>query len=68
MKLFYWDEVLSDYTSGHVLIIAKGINQAMEMLKKEDVYAFRQIQGTSPTIYSTTNQKDPFIKVQYGGS
>lgn len=68
MKLFYWDNVLSDYTSGHVLIIAENMKEAMKMLEKEDNYAFREIQGISPTITSSTNQKERFIKVQGGGS
>ena len=68
MRLFYWDNVLADYTAGHVLIVAKNLNEAMKMLKKEDDYAFRQINGSSPTITSSTNRKEPFIKVQGGGS
>lgn len=68
MKLFYWDEVLCDYTCGHVLIIAKNFKEALEMLKKEDDYAFRQIGGTTPTISTSTNHKEVFIKIQGGGS
>ena len=58
MKLFVWEGVLTDYTSGIICVLAKNEKQAWEMIYEEDNTAWWVLQG-SPTIeggrdYGTT--------------
>ena len=45
LKLFVWKDVLKDYTSGIVCILANNLEEAMELLKKEDHTAWWVLNG-----------------------
>ncbi len=45
MKLYVWEDVLEDYTSGMICILAKNEKQAMEELYKKDDIAWSKIMG-----------------------
>ena len=45
MKLFVWDNVLEDYTSGMVCILARNEKQAWKMLYEHDPLAWWVLQG-----------------------
>lgn len=45
LKLFVWEGVLRDYTSGMVCILAKDLSQAFELLYQKDDIAWSQLQG-----------------------
>jgi len=45
LKLYVWENVLEDYTSGMVVVLAKNEKDAWELLYKEDSTAWWQLQG-----------------------
>jgi len=51
MKMYVWEDVLEDYTSGMVCVLARNEKQAWEMLYKEDDTAWWVLQGR-PSIYT----------------
>ena len=45
LKLYVWEDVLADWTSGMVCILAKNEKQAYELLYEEDSVAWSQLMG-----------------------
>ena len=45
LKLFVWEDVLSDYTSGMVCILAESLEQAFDLLYERDSFAWSELQG-----------------------
>ncbi len=36
LKLFVWEEVLTDHTSGMVCVLAENLEQAIQLIKEKD--------------------------------
>jgi len=45
LKLYVWEDVLADYTSGLICILAESEEQAFELLYNKDPIAWSNIQG-----------------------
>lgn len=59
MNLYVWEDVLTDYTSGMVVVIAKNLQQALETLKNTDETAVYCIRHTPPTQVIPLNRNTP---------
>ena len=45
LKLFVWENVLTDYTSGMICTLAENLEQAFDLLYEKDSIAWSQMQG-----------------------
>jgi hypothetical protein len=46
LKLYVWEDVLCDYYSGMVCVLAENEAHAWELLKEESESAYRELRGT----------------------
>ena len=65
MKLFVWDEVLTDYTHGIIFAYAETIEAARKaILEKDDLSAVQDIiESIQPKVYDN----EPTARVLWGG-
>ena len=61
MKMFVWDGVLTDYTSGMIVVLANSLEEAREVAMKTDKYVGKETTA-DPTVYET-----PSCVYVYGG-
>ena len=57
MKLFVWEDVLTDYTDGIVCIYAGSEDKAWDVLKKEDRTAWGLLRGRRRVYTTEDNRK-----------
>ena len=43
LKLFVWEKVLCDWSCGIVVVLAKDLEHAKELLKEEDYVIYREL-------------------------
>lgn len=76
LKLFVWEDVLTDWTSGLICILAESLEQAMELLKKKNHTAWwvlngepenRDFKGIYKLIKNPKIVKKPEAFVVWGG-
>jgi hypothetical protein len=57
MKMFIWNGVLTDWTSGMIAVYAESLEQAIEIVKKEICYSEEEFQeeiiNNPPTIFDS---------------
>lgn len=54
-KVFVWDNVLEDYTSGGMFAVAKNVSDARAALLKECSYIPESDLGQEPKVYDITD-------------
>jgi len=62
MKLYVWDDVLTDYTSGIMFAVAQSLEEARAMLRDE--CSFADDIDIEPKVYDLT---EPVCRVVWGG-
>lgn len=62
LNTYVWEGVLTDWTSGMVVVTAPDLETALSMLKKEDEMAWRAVKDIVPVVSSS-----PQAFVVYGG-
>ena len=69
MKLFVWKDVLEDWTSGLVVVLARNKNEAVELFEKKHEKQFKHVNGeirdTLPT--DILDLTEPYCVYVYGG-
>lgn len=69
MKLYVWEDVLSDHTSGMAVVLAPDIKTARaELAKKLLNYSMAEIRNTKPTVVDVSKRTRPAAWYVYGGS
>jgi hypothetical protein len=57
MKMFIWNNVLTDWTSGMIAVYAESLEQAIEIVKKEICYSEEELReeiiNNPPTIFDS---------------
>ena len=54
MKVFVWDDVLTDYTSGMMVAIAPTVEEARDALRKECIYIMDDDLNKQPKEFDLT--------------
>jgi len=62
LKMYVWDNVLVDYTSGMVCVLAASKTQALSVLKRTDEFVWKECKNQEPGVY-----KDPAAVYVWGG-
>lgn len=71
MKLYVWENVLTDYTSGMVVVLARDDDEAAAKLQEQgysDICEGLVIDGVEPEIIDPDTSRDAVIWYVYGGS
>jgi len=70
MKMFIFEDVLKDYTSGMVVVVGNDYDDVMKMVKGDYPFFVDDEDGwKNPTVYNVDNNTPPGIKhVMWGGS
>ena len=67
LKLFVWDDVLCDWTCGHISVLSSSVEQAREVVRSTvdecDSQSTLKVFTEEPTIYT-----DPVAILCWGGS
>jgi len=67
LKLFVWENVLCDWTCGHIAVLASSVEEAREVVKRNpDLGEYSDVKWVfteEPTIYT-----DPVAILCWGGS
>lgn len=63
LKLFVWDGVLTDYSSGIMFALAHDVDEARRLIVKACDYVIEEDLAKEPTVYTT-----PVARVLWGGS
>lgn len=63
LKMYVWEDVLSDYTSGIVVSVASSLGEALSLVRTKDEIAYDHIKNVEPKIITS-----PDVFVLYGGS
>ena len=62
LKLFVWEDVLVDYTSGVMFALAESVEEARAMLRTENMISITKDVQQEPKVYT-----DKFHFALYGG-
>ncbi len=65
MKLFVWDEVLTDYTDGIMFALARDADHARAIIRAQCGYVPADDLGKEPKEYDLT---EPVCRIVWGGS
>ncbi len=53
LKMYVWDDVLQDWTSGLIVVLAESLEQARELACKDLGYVYQPIMDRLPDIYDS---------------
>ena len=68
MKLYVWEDVLTDWTSGIMFAIADSVEEARELLLKEDSCVCYQLEDTpEPTHIIDITDATKYANLVWGG-
>ena len=70
MKLFIWDDVLCNYTSGMIVAMAEDLGHAIKMAtEQEDLgdYVASEMAGEPKRVVDIQTTEKPFVDVVWGG-
>ena len=62
MFMFVWEDVLCDYTCGMVCVLARTVDEALELVKKKGEWEYKEIKNKTPKVISK-----PEAFISYGG-
>ena len=68
MKMYVWEDVLDDYTSGMICVLARTKKHALEIIEKEngfDSYVYQEARSNTPI--EVTNKSEQKCYFVYGG-
>jgi hypothetical protein len=63
LKMYVWDNVLTDWTSGLIVVLATSLEEARDLACKDLGYVYRPIMTDTPDIYDS-----PMAVHVYGGA
>ena len=64
MKVYFWDNVLTDYTSGMMVAVASSVEEAREVILKECNYIPKGDLAKEPQVFDIDN---PCAFICWGG-
>ena len=67
MKLFVWEDVLTDYTSGMVVAVAPDLETALQAIKAKDALAVKYMMERDPRIIDMATAVPEAFVVWGGG-
>jgi hypothetical protein len=64
MHTYVWEGVCCDYTPGMVVVVARGVKEALEMVKEQDRWAYDEVKDIAPFVCGTRSR----VFIVKGGS